>query len=35
LYTLLFHASATALQQLTADPRFLGGQIGMLGVLQT
>jgi len=35
LYTLLFRASAAALQQLSHDPRFLGGQIGMLGVLQT
>ncbi len=35
LYTLLFRASAAALQQLAQDPRFLGGQIGMLGVLQT
>jgi len=35
LYTLLFHASAAALQQLALDPRFLGGQIGLLGVLQT
>jgi hypothetical protein len=35
LYTLLFRASAAALQQLARDPRFLGGQIGMLGVLQT
>jgi len=35
LYSLLFHASAAALQQLACDPRFLGGQIGMLGVLQT
>jgi putative transposase len=35
LSTLLFHASAAALQQLAHDPRFLGGQIGMLGVLQT
>jgi hypothetical protein len=35
IYTLLFRASATALQQLARDPRFLGGQIGMLGVLQT
>jgi hypothetical protein len=31
----LFRASAAALQQLAPDPRFLGGQIGMLGVLQT
>jgi Putative transposase/Transposase zinc-binding domain len=35
LYTLFFRASAAALQQLAHDPRFLGGQIGMLGVLQT
>jgi len=35
LYTLLFRASAAALQQLAGDPRFLGGQIGLLGVLQT
>lgn len=35
VYALLFRSSATALQQLAADPRFLGGQIGMLGVLQT
>ncbi len=35
LYGLLFRASATALQQLATDPRFLGGQIGLLGVLQT
>ncbi len=35
LYTQLFRASAAALQQLAQNPRFLGGQIGMLGVLQT
>ena len=35
LYALLFRSSATALQQLAADPRFLGGQIGLVGVLQT
>ncbi len=39
VYALLFRSSATALQQLAADPRFAqgapGGQIGMLGVLQT
>ena len=35
IYTLFFRASAAALQQLAQDPRFLGGQIGMLGVLQT
>jgi hypothetical protein len=35
LYSLLFRASAAALQQLARDPRFVGGQIGMVGVLQT
>jgi hypothetical protein len=35
LYPLLLRTSAAALQQLAHDPRFLGGQIGMLGVLQT
>jgi hypothetical protein len=35
IYSLLFRASAAALQQLAHDPRFIGGQIGMLGVLQT
>jgi hypothetical protein len=35
LYSLLFRSSAVALQQLARDPRFLGGEIGMLGVLQT
>src|SRR5215207_10146340 len=35
LYPLLFRTSAAALQQLAHDPRFLGGQSGMLGVLQT
>ena len=35
LYDLLFRSSAAALQQLAQDPRFLGGQIGMVGVLQT
>jgi putative transposase len=35
LYGLFFRASASALQQLAADPRFVGGQLGMLGVLQT
>jgi hypothetical protein len=35
MYSLFFRASAAALQQLAHDPRFLGGQIGMLGVLQT
>jgi putative transposase/transposase-like zinc-binding protein len=35
VYDLLFQTSATALQQLAQDPRFVGGQIGFLGVLQT
>lgn len=34
-YHLLFRASAQAAQQLAKDPRFVGGQIGMLGVLHT
>src|SRR5437870_6973451 len=35
MYKVLFRASATALMELAHDPRFLGAQIGMLGVLQT
>lgn len=35
VYNLLFRTSAEALQQLALDPRFVGGQIGMVGVLQT
>lgn len=35
LYNLLFRTSATALMQLARDPRFLGAQLGMMGVLQT
>jgi hypothetical protein len=35
LYDLLFRASAAALQLLAQDPRFLGGSLGMVGVLQT
>jgi predicted RNA-binding Zn-ribbon protein involved in translation (DUF1610 family) len=35
IYNLLFRASAQATQQLARDPRFVGGQIGMLGVLHT
>ncbi len=35
LYTCFFRASSAALQQLAADPRYVGGQLGMLGVLQT
>jgi hypothetical protein len=35
IYRLLFRTSAAALQQLAQEPGFVGGQIGMLGVLQT
>ena len=34
-YHLLFQASAEATQQLAKDPRFVGGQIGMIGILHT
>jgi hypothetical protein len=34
-YDLLFRASAEAAQQLARDPRFIGGQIGLVGVLHT
>ena len=35
IYDLLFKTSAAATQQLAQDPRFIGGQIGMVGVLHT
>nr|MBN1230188.1 IS91 family transposase [Anaerolineae bacterium] len=35
IYNSLFRASAEALQQLAQDPRYVGGQIGMVGVLHT
>jgi hypothetical protein len=35
LYNLLFRASAAATQELAQDPRFLGGSVGMVGVLHT
>jgi len=35
LYNILFQTSAAALQKLALDPRFLGGHIGMTGVLHT
>jgi len=35
VYNLLFRASAAALQKLAWDPRFVGGQIGLVGVLHT
>ena len=34
-YNLLFRASAEAAQQLAQNPRFLGGDMGMVGVLHT
>jgi hypothetical protein len=35
LYNILFRSSSEALQELALDPRFLGGRIGMVGVLHT
>ena len=35
IYNLFFRTSAAALQELARDRRFVGGQIGMMGVLQT
>ena len=35
LYDLLFKSSAAALQKLAKDPRFVGGNIGMMGGLHT
>jgi hypothetical protein len=35
VYNLLFRTSAAAVMELAQDPRFLGAQIGLLGVLQT
>jgi hypothetical protein len=35
LYHLLFRASAAASQQLAQDGRYVGGQLGLLGVLHT
>lgn len=35
LLNVLFRASAEALQHLARDPRFVGGQIGLVGVLHT
>jgi hypothetical protein len=33
MYNLLFQTSAAALKALALDPKYLGGQIGMVGVL--
>jgi len=35
IYNLLFKSSAAALQKLAKDPRFVGGNIGMMGGLHT
>jgi hypothetical protein len=35
MYALLFQASALAAQKLAKDPRYVGGQIGLVGVLHT
>ncbi len=35
LYSLLFQASAEVSQKLALDPRYIGGQIGLVGVLHT
>jgi hypothetical protein len=35
IYDLLFKSSAAALQKLAKDPRFIGGDIGMMGGLHT
>ncbi len=35
IYNLLFRTAAAALQQLAQAPRFVGGQIGIVGVLHT
>jgi hypothetical protein len=34
-YHVLFQASAQATQKLAQDPRYVGGQIGMVGILHT
>jgi len=34
-YNLLFRVSAAATQQLAKDARFVGGQIGLVGILHT
>jgi hypothetical protein len=35
MYDLLFHASSAAMQALARAPRFVGGRLGMVGVLHT
>lgn len=34
-FNILFRSSAEALQQLCLDPRFLGAEVGMVGILHT
>jgi hypothetical protein len=35
VYNILFRTSASALQKLAHDPRYVGGKIGMVGILHT
>lgn len=35
IYNILFQTSAAALQELALDPKYVGGKIGMVGVLHT
>jgi hypothetical protein len=35
IYGIFFQAAAAALQKLAHDPKFIGGQLGFFGVLQT
>ena len=35
IYNILFRTSSSALQKLAQDPRFVGGRIGIVGVLHT
>jgi len=35
IYDLLFRTAAATTQHLAADPRFIGGQLGLVGVLHT
>ena len=35
LYNLMFRSSSAALQKLAQDPKYVGGTLGMIGVLQT
>ncbi|MGH7454506.1 MAG: hypothetical protein ACRENG_24345 [bacterium] len=35
IYGIFFQTAAATLQKLAADPKFVGGQLGFFGVLQT